>query len=67
MSKNSIKMMAGRPSQTKPNLTLEDITQKSKVRINFDIDKTNHKKLKIYAAQQGKTIAEILRNLIERI
>lgn len=67
MSKNSIKMMAGRPSQTKPNLTLEDLSEKSKVRINFDIDKSSHTKLKIYAAQQGKPIAEILRNLIERI
>lgn len=67
MSNNSFKMMAGRPSQNKPNLSLEDISPKNIVRVNFNINKQEHMKLKIYAAQQGKTIAEILRDLIEKL
>lgn len=67
MSKNLQKMTAGRPSQLKPNLTLDDISPKNKVRINFDIDRITHTKLKVYAAQQGKTIADILRDLIDKV
>ena len=50
------------PSTPDPKQT-EDNT-KTTVRVNFDLDREEHIKLKIYAAKQGKTIAEVLRTMI---
>ena len=63
MSKLSIK--AGRPSSTKTTLSLDDVADKSSmVRVNFDLERSMHTKLKVYAAQNGKTIAEVLRDAV---
>lgn len=54
-------LMAGRPSRSKKPATLADMSDKSeKVRVNFDIDRELHKKLKMYALEQGKSIREVL-------
>jgi alkyl hydroperoxide reductase subunit AhpC len=34
------------------------------VRVNFDLDREEHIKLKIYAAKAGKRVSEVLRELI---
>lgn len=63
MSKLSIK--AGRPSSAKTTLSLDDVADKtSTVRVNFDLDKAMHTRLKIYAAQSGKSIADVLREAV---
>jgi plasmid stability protein len=37
------------------------------VRVNFDLDRAEHMKLKIYAAKTGRSIADILRDLVSSI
>ena len=39
--------------------------KQSLVRINFDIDRERHTKLKAMAAQQQRTIADILRQAVD--
>jgi len=34
------------------------------VRVNFDLDREEHKRLKIMAVEQGRTISEILREMV---
>ena len=36
------------------------------VRVNFELDEAEHLKLKIYAAKERRSIAEILRELIDK-
>jgi hypothetical protein len=64
MSENKI-LKAGRPSEKKKAATLSALADKSDiVRVNFDLDREEHIKLKIYAAKAGKRISEVLRELI---
>ena len=64
MSENKI-LKAGRPSEKKKAATLSALADKSDtVRVNFDLDRQEHIKLKIYAAKAGKHISEVLRELI---
>jgi ParG len=64
MSENKI-LKAGRPSEKKKAATLSTLADKSDtVRVNFDLDREEHIKLKIYAAKAGKRVAEVLRELI---
>ncbi len=69
MSKNTNTLSAGRPSartdRTKTLACLADNV--SMKRVNFDISAENHAKLKIYAAQQGKSIKEILSEFVEQL
>lgn len=37
------------------------------VRVNFDLERDQHVQLKVYAARAGKSIAEILRDLVARL
>ncbi len=37
------------------------------VRVNFELDEAEHLKLKIYAARERRSIAEILREQIQKI
>lgn len=62
-------LSSGRPSRTaKASPTLADMSDKSsKVRVNFDIDRDLHVKLKIYAIQQGKSIREVLEGFIKTL
>lgn len=36
------------------------------VRINFDLDPTKHRQLKLRAIDNGETVADLIRRLIER-
>lgn len=71
MSKDSsIGLRAGKPSSGEKSkaLSLEALTEKNQtVRVNFDLDRDEHIRLKIHAAQAGKSIAEVLRELVAGI
>lgn len=55
------KLSAGRPSSKAKQKTLGSLADRSEyARVNFDLDRDLHKKLKIYATQQGKTVKEVL-------
>ncbi|OQS32942.1 plasmid partition protein ParG [Chromobacterium haemolyticum] len=68
MNNGKLGMKAGRPSAAKAGPTLADLADKaSTVRVNFDLDRAEHTKLKIYAAKTGHSIADILRDLVGSI
>lgn len=59
-------LVAGRPSAAGRTVTLTSLAKsKSLKRVNFDLTAEQHKKLKIYAAKQGKTMAELLKEYID--
>jgi hypothetical protein len=61
-------MRAGRPSAAKPAPRLADLADKrNMVRVNFDLERDEHTKLKIYAAKTGRSITDILRELVRSI
>lgn len=61
-------LSAGRPSRASKQATLADMTDKpSTVRVNFDLGREDHIKLKIYAAQQGKTVRQVLSEFIQSL
>lgn len=54
-------LSAGRPSSSTPQKTLGSLADRSEfARVNFDLDRELHKRLKIYATQRGKTLKEVL-------
>lgn len=73
MSKPSSGMLsAGRPSGTttskRKEATLASLADKPVLkRVNFDVTYEEHQKLKIHAVQEGKTISEVLRELIAKL
>lgn len=68
MSNLNFGMKAGRPSASKSGPTLSDLADKSQtVRVNFDLAREEHIKLKIHAAKNGCSITDILRKLIHSI
>lgn len=68
MSSGKLGMKAGRPSAARGGPTLSDLADKAAtVRVNFDLDRAEHTKLKIYAAKTGRSIADILRDLVSSI
>ena len=65
MSERKVGLHAGRPSEKKKAATLAALADKSEtVRVNFDLARDEHIKLKIYAAKAGKRMADVLRELI---
>ncbi len=63
----SVGLRAGKPSAAdkRKGLALEALTEKNQtVRVNFDLDRDEHIKLKIHAAKAGKTVADVLRELV---
>lgn len=65
MSNSKLGLKAGRPSDGKKAETLASLADKGPmVRVNFDLDRDEHIRLKVYAAQNGKTVADILRDLV---
>ena len=62
----SAKLSAGRPSaKASKAATLASLEDDGgKVRVNFDLSAAEHRRLKVYAARQGVTIAELLRAYI---
>jgi hypothetical protein len=68
MSSGKLGIKAGRPSAAKAAPTLSDLADKAAtVRVNFDLERDEHRKLKIYAAKTGRSIADILRELVRSI
>jgi hypothetical protein len=71
MSKDKgVGLRAGKPSagSKSKELALSSLMEENQtVRVNFDLDRDEHIKLKIYAARNGKTVAEVLRDLISKI
>jgi ParG len=68
MSERKVGLQAGRPSEKKKAATLAALADKSDtVRVNFDLAREEHIKLKVYAAKSGKRIADVLREFIANI
>lgn len=63
-------LAAGRPSanENRKVQAMAELAQISmrQVRVNFDLDEDEHVRLKVYAAQNKRTVAEILRDLIDK-
>ena len=59
-------LSAGRPSaKSNKAATLASLADKAATsRVNFDLDRDQHTKLKVYAAKQGKTVKEVLTELV---
>lgn len=62
-------MSAGRPSaKSSKAATLASLADKAAtVRVNFDLDREQHTKLKVYAAKQGKTVKEVLSDYVAQL
>jgi len=69
MSKSSTPLSAGRPSaRNKNTTTLASLSDPPAMkRVNFDVTAEQHRKLKVYAANQGKTIRELLTEYVENL
>lgn len=58
-------LLAGRPSKASKQAMLTDMADgKPTVRVNFDLARADHTKLKVYAAQEGKTVRQVLSDFI---
>jgi hypothetical protein len=65
MSERKVGLQAGRPSEKKKAATLATLADKREtVRVNFDLARDEHIKLKVYAAKAGKRVADVLREFI---
>jgi hypothetical protein len=64
-----LKMSAGRPSRAKEAAAPVNVfAEKEKmVRVNFDVTKDEHTKLKVHAAKSGRSISDILREFVEQL
>lgn len=62
-------LSAGRPSaKSSKAATLASLADKAAtVRVNFDLDREQHMKLKVYAAKQGKTVKEVLSDYVAQL
>jgi len=61
-------LRAGRPSDSKKASTLASLADKGPtVRINFDLERAEHRRLKMLAVQQDRSIADILREMVEKL
>jgi len=62
-------LSAGRPSaKSSKAATLASLADKADtVRVNFDLDREQHTKLKVYAAKQGKTVKEVLSDYVAQL
>ena len=65
MSEKKVGLQAGRPSEKKKAAIFAALADKKEtVRVNFDLAREEHIKLKIYAAKAGKRIADVLREFV---
>ena len=62
-------LSAGRPSaKSNKAATLASLADKAATsRVNFDLDRDQHTKLKVYAAKQGKTVKDVLTELVAQL
>jgi|GEM_PF-1696323 len=67
---SGVGLRAGKPSagEKRKELALESLTERNQtVRVNFDLDREEHIRLKIHAARAGKSIADVLRELVAEV
>ncbi len=68
MSKDTgVGLRAGKPSagDKRKGLAMDALTEKNQtVRVNFELDREEHIRLKVHAARAGKSIAVVLRDLV---
>ncbi|MGL5949498.1 MAG: chromosome partitioning protein ParB [Aeromonas sp.] len=66
---SKITLSAGRPSANRNRAaTLASLADEPSLkRVNFQLSAVLHTKLKVYAANQGKTITEILTDYVEQL
>ncbi|WP_197328859.1 plasmid partition protein ParG [Ralstonia syzygii] len=69
MSNKGNTLSAGRPSaKTNKAATLASLADKgATVRVNFDLDRDQHIKLKVYATKQGKSVKEVLTDFVAQL
>lgn len=69
MSAKASTLTAGRPSaKSNKAATLASLADKpATVRVNFDLERDKHTKLKVFAAQQGKSIKELLTDYVSQL
>lgn len=61
-------LSAGRPSaKNNKAATLASLAEASSKRVNFDVSAEQHRKLKVYAAKQGKSVKELLTEFVEQL
>ena len=62
-------LSAGRPSaKSNKAATLASLSDKAAtVRVNFDLDREQHIKLKLYATKQGRSIKEVLSDYVAQL
>ena len=61
-------LRAGRPSESRKATTLTSLANKGPtVRINFDLERDEHRRLKMLAVQQDRSIADILREMVGKL
>ncbi|MGF7001245.1 plasmid partition protein ParG [Paraburkholderia sp. GAS32] len=62
------KMPAGRPSRTKEATSINVFAEKEKmVRVNFEVTRDEHTKLKVHAAKSGRSISDVLREFVAQL
>ncbi len=69
MSKTTGTLSAGRPSaKASSAATLASLADKgATVRVNFDLERDAHTKLKVYAAKQGMKIKDLLKAYVDSL
>lgn len=66
MNMQKLNLRAGRPSEAKKATNLADLADKAPtMRVNFDIARDKHTQLKVLAAQQRRSISDLLRDMID--
>lgn len=67
MTKMSM-LQAGRPSEKRAAATLASLSDKEEMaRVNFALSRDEHRRLKVYAAEQGVTITDLFRRHIDEL
>jgi hypothetical protein len=62
------KMPAGRPSRTREVTSINAFAEKEKmVRVNFEVTRDEHTKLKVHAAKSGRSISDVLREFVAQL
>jgi hypothetical protein len=62
------KLAAGRPSKGRDVTPINVFAEQEKpVRVNFDLSREEHAKLKIHAIHAGKTVADVLREFVAQL
>jgi hypothetical protein len=63
------KMPAGRPSRTKEATSINVFADEKEklVRVNFEVTRDEHTKLKVHAAKSGRSISDVLREFVTQL